>query len=190
LKTENDAELSRKTGGKSLAALRALESAGWDGGVSFEIRNWLRARYNKLYSMLCKVDRDAIMYRFLASVLSRRILCGTGVFTKESDGGKLEIGLVPPNPDTPVISPRVYYRSFPLVLSKSQAPFCKITAQPCTKAINLQSFGRVNCRFDFTVKEFMCENESTNLADSPVELHSNTGVALKALIATFVNQGK
>lgn len=179
---EDDEQYARRVGGVALELLNSLQALGWKGGVSYELRTWLRTRYTKLYASQNPEDREEAMCRYLGCIPTRRELNGVGCFPAETPFGRLEIGLVPPLPDTPEISTRVYYRSFPLVLSKSKAPFwrCKAIARPHARTATACVTTSDLPNLEFSIVEFGDRDitlaAEARDADSFPDIHQYRGV--------------
>lgn len=88
----------------------ALARYGWQGGVGSAMREYLTARYRKLYPATSASEHTVLMARYLAAILARRHLGATGAV---NDGPRLEITFANPLPDAPRFSTRVQYRTAP-----------------------------------------------------------------------------
>jgi len=160
--TENDEELAKKSGGIASESLTILQSLGWLRGVSFQMRDWLRETYKKRFPSLSQLDHDCTMFRFLSCILVRKLLNGIGLNESEAPFGRLEIGLIPPLPDTPEFSTRAYYRSCPLTLTKSKAPFWRCCGVIRHRKENHSQLSDIHQQLEFTVVEIDCDNKREN----------------------------
>lgn len=111
-----EALLAGKTNDNYMALL------GWHGGVSPQMREWMYARYDRLYPSTVHGDEQQrrIMARYLSAILARRNLGAMG--DDKSFKGRLEISFAPALPDTPAVSTRVYYRTVPISQSSLHMP--------------------------------------------------------------------
>lgn len=93
-------------------AYQELIQAGWQGIISSEMREFFVGRYQRNYPDLDPEQYNRLMSRYLACVLTRKLLNASGKAEDWSDG-QLEISMVPRLPYAPKISTRLYYRTIP-----------------------------------------------------------------------------
>jgi hypothetical protein len=89
-----------------------LAEAGWYGTLSYEQREYFKGRYRRLYPTMPESEFIPEMARYFAATLARTQMGLTGA--DASAGPRVDISLVPPQPDTPPHAARVYYRTAPL----------------------------------------------------------------------------
>lgn len=96
-----------------------LSIDGWKGGVSLEMREYLKARYRKSYPNVYDAQHNLMMARYLSAILARKALGATGAVP----GKRVELTFAPALPDAPLASPRVYYRTVPLSQTSMHIPY-------------------------------------------------------------------
>ena len=120
-----------------IASRKKLTALGWGSDVSQEMRDYLCARYSKLYPGMDTQGQRMAMARFFACILTRRRLNAVG--DDPEWPGRLEISYAPPLPDTPLNGTRVYYRTVPKCQSANHLAFwqakgfLKVVDKECIK---------------------------------------------------------
>ena len=95
----------------ALETYRRLTEEGWAGGIPSATRSFFEARFRRNYPDMPPTEHNGMIARYLSAVLARRKLKASG--QDPNWLGRLEISFAPPLPDSPVVSPRVYYRTVP-----------------------------------------------------------------------------
>lgn len=98
-----------------------IEKLGWKGPISLETRDFLSARYEKMYPGTTRDQHREMMADYFAAILARHQMGIIG--NDKSFEGRLEISFNPPLPNHPPISTRVQYRSVPLSQSSNNRPY-------------------------------------------------------------------
>ena len=112
----------RETNGMNPAPLSPeLAKLGWKGTLSFEQREYFKARYRRLYPNINESEHVSMMARYFSNTLSRVHFKASGA--DPSFDGRLEISFVPPQPDSPIISSRVFMRTVPTSHTSMHLPY-------------------------------------------------------------------
>ncbi len=102
-------------------AMKFLQQAGWGNTISKEMKIYLMNRFMNMYKLTDSCEIEQMVARYFASVLARKKEAAYGEGFNWTDG-KLEISFLPPMPDTPKNSTRVFLRTVPFNMSSLHLP--------------------------------------------------------------------
>jgi hypothetical protein len=98
-----------------------LKLINFQGLISPASREFFRARYRRNYPEMPESLYNLEMAKYFAACITRKNLKATG----DSYGWALQLSFSPPQPDMPLVAPKVYYRTVPRNHSELHiSPWC------------------------------------------------------------------